>query len=74
METTEDADEEEDYSLTVAEIIRRFEQNIKNLSQITLLKNSESKVLPERTQIPAPAFSESVESGKTRIHLFDQRL
>ena len=74
METTEDADEEEDYSLTVAEIIRRFEQNIKNLSQITLLKNSESKVLPERSQIPAPIFSESFESGETLIYLFDHIL
>ena len=74
METTEDADEEEDYSLTVAEIIRRFEQNIKNLSQITLLKNNERKVLPERTEIPDPIFSDSVEPGETLIQRFDQRL
>ena len=74
METTADTDEEEDYSLTVAEIIRRFEQNIKNLSQITLLKNNERKVLAERTQIPDPIFSDSVEPGETIIQRFDHRL
>ena len=74
METTADTDEEEDYSLTVAEIIRRFEQKIKNLSQINLLKNNERKFLTERTQIPDPIFSESVESGETIIQRFYHRL